>query len=72
MYVSDFILERVNVSVVRERWVERHILRVRTSSSHIFFEEPGGANAFTLLQARQRRLCSTACPTLNCDSLHSV
>ena len=37
IYLSHFILERVYVSVVRERWVERHILRERTSSSHIFF-----------------------------------
>ncbi len=36
MYLSHFILERVDVSVVCERWVERHILRERTSSSHIF------------------------------------
>ena len=27
----------------------------RTSSSHIFFREPGGANACTPLQARERR-----------------
>ena len=59
IYLSRFILERVDVSVVRERWVERHILRERTSS-HIFFQEPRGANVCTLLQARQRpsdRLC---------------
>ena len=30
-------------------------LRGRTSSSHIFFQEPGGANACTPLQARQWR-----------------
>ena len=34
--------------------MERHILRERTSSSHIFFPEPGGANACTPLQACQR------------------
>ena len=56
IYLSHFILERVDVSVVCERWVERHILRERTSSSHILFQEPGGANACTPLQARQRRL----------------
>ena len=50
-----FILERVEFSVVCERWVERHILRERTSSSHIFFREPGGANACAHLQARQRQ-----------------
>ena len=55
IYLSLFILERVDVSVVCERWVERHILRERTSSSHIFFQEPGGANACTLLQARQKQ-----------------
>ena len=53
IYLSHFILERVDVSVVSERWVERKILRERTSS-HIFFQEPGGANACTLFQARQR------------------
>ena len=62
IYLSHFILERVDVSVVCERWVKRHILRERTSSSHIFFHEPGG-NACTPLQARQRRLCSAACPS---------
>ena len=46
-YLSHFILERVDVSVVWERWVERHILREKTSSSHIFFQEPGSANACT-------------------------
>ena len=54
IYLSHFILERVDVSVVYERWVERHIPRERTSSSHIFFRESGGANACTPLQARQR------------------
>ena len=54
IYLSHFILERVDVSVVCERWVERHILRERTSS-HIFFREPRGANASTLLQACPRR-----------------
>ena len=51
--------------------MERHILRERTSS-HIFFREPGGANACTPLQARQRRLWSAACPSLDSDSLHSI
>ena len=45
IYLSLFILERVDVSVVCERWVERHILRERTSSSHIFSRKPGGVNA---------------------------
>ena len=69
IYLSHFILEMVDVSVVCKRWVERHILRERTSSSNIFFQEPGGANACTPLQARQRRLWSTASPPLDCDSL---
>ena len=56
IYLSHFILERVDVSVVCERWKERHILRERNSFSHIFFQELGGANTCTLLQARQRRL----------------
>ena len=56
IYLSHFILKRVDVSVVCEGWVERHILRESTSSSHIFSQEPGGANACILLQARQRRL----------------
>ena len=47
IYLTHFILERVDVSVVCERWVERHILRERTSSSHILFQEPEGANACT-------------------------
>ena len=42
IYLSHFILEWVDVSVVCERWVERHILKERTSSSHIFFQETGG------------------------------
>ena len=42
MYLSHFILERVDVSGVFERWVERHRLRARASSSHIFFQEQGG------------------------------
>ena len=32
MNLSHFILERVDVSVLCERWVERYILRERTSS----------------------------------------
>ena len=55
IYLSHFILERVDVSLVCERWVDRHILRERSSSSHIFFQEPAGGNACTPLQARQRR-----------------
>ena len=56
-----------------ERWVERHILREKTSSSHMFFQEPGGANACTPLQAETpligcvslaRRRFSVLCPNL--------
>ena len=53
--ISHFILERVDVSMVCERWMERHILWERTSS-HILFQDPGGANACTPLQARQGHL----------------
>ena len=52
-----------------ERWVERHILRERTSSSHIFFQKPGGANACTPLQARQRQpdqLCVSRLTAILC------
>ena len=42
---------------------ERHILRERNSSSHIFFREPGDANACPSLQTRQRR------PLIGCVSL---
>ena len=69
IYLSHFILERVDVSVVCERWVERHILRERTSSSHIFFQVPEGANAYTLRLSRQKRLWSAACPSLDCLNL---
>ena len=46
IYLSHFILKRVDVSVLCESWLERHILKERTSS-HIFFQEPGGANTCT-------------------------
>ena len=65
IYLSLFILERVDVSVVCERWVERHILREGTSSSHIFYRESGGANTWTPFQVRQRHLWSAACPMLD-------
>ena len=51
--------------------LERHILRERTSS-HIFFQEPVGANACIPLQVHQRRHWSAACPSFDCDSLCSV
>ena len=68
IYLSYFILERVDVSVVCETWMGRHILRERTYFSHIFFQQQGGANACTPLQARQRPLCSAACPSPHCNS----
>ena len=55
IYLSHFILERVDVSVVCERWVERHIFKERTSS-HIFFREPGGANTYKLVRDASDRL----------------
>ena len=51
------------------RKMKIHILRERTSS-HIFFREPGGANAFTPLQASQRRPDRLRVP--RSDSLHTV
>ena len=68
MYLSHFICERVDVSVVCERWVEIHILREGTSSCSISSSgSQRGANACTLLlQASQKRTdrlrvpCSTA------------
>ena len=62
IHLSLFILERVEVSVVCERWVERQY----TQREDFFFPylllEPGGANACTPLQARLRRFFSAACP----------
>ena len=70
IYLSHFILERVDVSVCVRDGGETY--KTEDSPFHIFFQEPVGANACTPLQARQRRLWSAACPWLNCDSLHSV
>ena len=52
-----------------ERYIERHILRERTSSSHIFFWVPGDAKACTPLQACQRRtdwLCGPSSTLILC------
>ena len=49
--------------------MERHILREKISSFHIFFRKLGGANACTPLKTHQRRLCSAACPSLDCPNL---
>ena len=73
IYLSHFILERVDVSVVCERWVERHILRERTSSSHIFFREPVGVPTLvTSCKLARDDLWPATCPSLDCNSLHSV
>ena len=37
IHLSHFIHERVDVSVVCEKWMERHTFRERTPSSHTFF-----------------------------------
>ena len=50
----------------RDIYSERALLPISPSESR------GGANARTPLQARQRRLWSAVCPSLDCDSLHSV
>ena len=63
IYLSRFILKRVDVSVVCERLVERHTLRERTSSSHIFFQEPGGCQHLHLLASL------SAMPLISCLSL---
>ena len=41
IHLSHFILESVDVSVVCERLVERHILTGRISSFHVFSRKPG-------------------------------
>ena len=63
IYLSNFILEKVDVSVVYERWVERHILRERTCSSHIFFQEPVGCQRLHPLAS------SSEMPLSGCVSL---
>ena len=63
IYLSHFILERVDVYVVCERWVERHILRERISSSDIFFQEPVGCQHLDPLAS------SPETPLLSCVSL---
>ena len=46
-----FSKKRAHSLLSVEIQIERHIVRDRTSSSYIFFQEPGGANAYTPLQA---------------------
>ena len=60
-FIKIHLSQRVNVSLVGERWVERHILRERIPSSHIFFWEVGGPNACNHLQAKA--------PLIGCVSL---
>ena len=50
----------------RDIYSERGLLRISS------FGGPGGANACTPLQARQRHLWLAACSSLDCNSLHSV
>ena len=68
-HTKDFN-ERTNTflykNISRKGWCFLWCVR---DSSHIFFREPGGANACTPLQARQRRPRSTACPSLDCLNL---
>ena len=54
IYFSLFFKETTACCSLIYRWRD-YILRERTSSSHIFFREPGSANACTALQARQTR-----------------
>ena len=49
--------------MVCERWVERRILRERTSSSHIFFQEPRGCQRLHPLAS------SSEMPLIGCVSL---
>ena len=57
--LSHLILKRVDVSVVCERWVERYILREKTSL-HIFWE-PRGANACTPLASSSKTTSDWLC-----------
>ena len=52
IYISHFILERADVSMMCERWVEGHILWERTSS-HVFFQEPGLPTAAPLASSSE-------------------
>ena len=56
----------------RRVYIRLGVLLLIPKSPHIFFHEPGGTNACTHLHARQRRLWSAACPSLDGDSRHSV
>ena len=59
IYLSHFILERVDISAVFEGWLETY-----TKREDFFFPY--------LLPARQRRLWSAVCPSLNRDSLYCL
>ena len=65
IYLSHFILERIVVSVVCERWMERNILRERTSSD-IFFQEPGGCQRLHPLKS------SSETPLIGCVPLDQL
>ena len=66
-YTTLFSKELMFLSYVRDGWRDKH--KEKSSSSHIFFQEPGDANTCSPLQARQRRLWSAAYPSLACVSL---
>ena len=72
IYLTLFILERVDVSGVGERWVERHIYSGRGLLLPI--SSTGSQGVPTLAPpCKQRRLWSPACPTLDSRRyLHSV
>ena len=64
IYISHTLFSKglMFLLCVRDGWRDIYSERERTSSSHIFFQEPGGANACTPLQTRQRCLWSAASP----------
>ena len=61
-FIKICISQTLFSKVVCERWVERHILRKRTSS-HIFFQEPGGCQRLHPLAS------SSETPLVSCVSL---
>ena len=66
IYLSHFILKRVDVSVACERWVVRHILRERTSSSYMFFQDARGCQRLHPLAS------SSETPQFGCVSFRST
>ena len=67
VYLSHFILKRVDISVVCERWVERH-----TQREDFFFPYllPGarGCQCLHPLASSSETIWSTACPLFDCNS----